>query len=191
MAAVSAAAEESFEDQVANLKSPTAKTRQAAAAALGKSRRREAVAPLSALVRDSDNRVRLEVVDALRLLRDTSAAPALVVSLQDGDPRVREQAISALVEIYSERERGGGRLPGLRRRALPVGDLVLERLLGGGGDRGHARQERRKEPQDASGERAGRVLCHHARIIAEPLRAGGPFSSQAVASSTGSTTSRR
>src|SRR5512142_2813875 len=107
MAAVSPAAEESFEDQVANLKSPTAKTRQAAAAALGKSRRREAVAPLSALVRDTDNRVRLEVVDALRLLRDTSAAPALVVSLQDGDPRVREQAISALVEIYSERERGG------------------------------------------------------------------------------------
>ncbi|HVO10764.1 MAG TPA: HEAT repeat domain-containing protein [Vicinamibacteria bacterium] len=107
VALASVAAEESFEDQVANLKSPTAKTRQAAAAALGKSRRREAVAPLSALVRDSDNRVRLEVVDALRLLRDTSAAPALVVSLQDGDPRVREQAISALVEIYSERERGG------------------------------------------------------------------------------------
>src|SRR5512143_805505 len=96
-----AAPEESFEDLVANLKSPTARTRQAAAAALGKSRRREAVAPLSALVRDSDNRVRLEVVEALRLLRDTSAAPALVVSLQDGDPRVREQAISALVEIYS------------------------------------------------------------------------------------------
>src|SRR5512142_536352 len=78
MAVVSAVAEESFEDQVANLKSPTAKTRQAAA--VGKSRRREAVAPLSARVRDSDNRVRLEVVDALRLLRDTSAAPALVVS---------------------------------------------------------------------------------------------------------------
>jgi excinuclease ABC subunit A len=38
----------------ANLKSPTARTRQAAAAALGKSRRREAVPPLSALVRDPE-----------------------------------------------------------------------------------------------------------------------------------------
>jgi HEAT repeat protein len=105
--AASSAAEESFEDLVANLKSPTARTRQAAAQELGKSRRREAVAPLSALVRDPEVRVRLEVVKALRGLRDLSAVPALVTSLQDGDPGVREEAISTLVEIYSERERGG------------------------------------------------------------------------------------
>ncbi len=102
-----AAAQESFEDQVANLKSPTAKTRQAAAEALGESRRQEAVAPLSALVRDPEPSVRLEVVLALTKLRDLSAVPALVTSLQDGDPKVREQAISGLVEIYSERERSG------------------------------------------------------------------------------------
>lgn len=99
--------EESFEDLVANLKSPTARTRAAAAAELGKSRRREAVAPLSALVRDPEPRVRLEVVNALRQLRDVSAVPALVTSLQDGDLRIREESLSAVVEIYSERERAG------------------------------------------------------------------------------------
>jgi HEAT repeat protein len=100
-------AEESFDDLLANLKSPTARTRQNAVQALGKSRRREAVAPLSALVRDPEPRVRLEVVGALRTLRDLSAVPALVTSLQDGDPKVREEAISSLVEVYAERDRGG------------------------------------------------------------------------------------
>jgi HEAT repeat protein len=101
------AAEQSFEDLVANLKSPTARTRQTAAQQLGKSRRREAVAPLSALVRDPEVRVRLEAVKALRSLRDLSAVPALVTSLQDGDPAIREEATGTLVEIYAERERGG------------------------------------------------------------------------------------
>jgi HEAT repeat protein len=101
------AAEESFEDLVANLKSPTARTRQAAAQDLGRSRRREAVAPLSALVRDPEPRVRLEVVKALRSLRDLSAIPALATSLQDGDPEIREEAIGTIVEIYAERDRSG------------------------------------------------------------------------------------
>src|SRR5574340_1762580 len=94
-------AQESFEDMVADLKSPTARTRQAAVVALSKTRLRKAVAPLSALVRDPEPRVRFEVVLALRSLRDVSAAPALVTSLQDGDPKVREEAISGLVEIYA------------------------------------------------------------------------------------------
>ncbi|HXK09599.1 MAG TPA: HEAT repeat domain-containing protein [Vicinamibacteria bacterium] len=102
-----AAAEESFQDLVANLKSPTARTRQAAARELGKSRRREAVAPLSALVRDPEAGVRLEVVKALRSLRDLGAVPALVTSLQDGDPGIREEALGTIVEIYSERDRTG------------------------------------------------------------------------------------
>jgi HEAT repeat protein len=105
--ALAGGAEEPFEDLLANLKSPTARTRQAAAQELGKSRRREAVAPLSALVRDPEARVRLEVVKALRNLRDLSAVPALVTSLQDGDPEIREEAIGTLVEIYAERDRGG------------------------------------------------------------------------------------
>jgi HEAT repeat protein len=107
VAAPSARAEESFEDLLANLKSPTARTRQSAAESLGKTRRREAVAPLSALVRDPEPKVRLAVVGALRQLRDTSGIPALVTSLQDGDAGIREEAISAIVEIYGDRERGG------------------------------------------------------------------------------------
>ena len=102
-----AAPQDSFEDQIANLKSPTPRTRQRAAKALGESWRAAAVAPLSALVRDPEPKVRLEVVLALRELRNLSAVPALVTSLQDGDPKIREQAIGALVEIYSERERSG------------------------------------------------------------------------------------
>ena len=102
-----AAAKPSFEDLVANLKSPNASTRQEAAAALGKSRRREAVTPLAALVRDPEARVRLEVVRALRALRDASGIPALIASLADGDRDVREEAIGTLVEIYTERDRVG------------------------------------------------------------------------------------
>lgn len=103
----SAATKPSFEDLVANLKSPNAGTRQEAAAALGKSRRREAVTPLAALVRDPEVRVRLEVVRALRALREPSGVPALVTSLGDGDRDVREEAIGTLVEIYTERDRVG------------------------------------------------------------------------------------
>ena len=95
----------SFDDLIANLKSPNAKTRQEAAAALGNSRRREAVAHLAALVRDPEPKVRLEVVRALGQLRDLSAVPAVVTSLQDGDPRMREEAVGVLVELYAERER--------------------------------------------------------------------------------------
>src|SRR5258708_34872635 len=79
-----AAARPSFTDLIANLKSPVAKTREEAAMALGKSRRREAVAPLSALIRDPEPRVRLEVVRALRELRGLSAVPALAAATADG-----------------------------------------------------------------------------------------------------------
>ncbi|HVQ31273.1 MAG TPA: HEAT repeat domain-containing protein [Vicinamibacteria bacterium] len=101
------AAKPGFSDLVANLKSPNARTRQEAAAALGKSRRREAIPPLSELVRDPEAKVRMEVVRALRELRDPSAIPALVTSLTDGDTKIREESIGTLVEIYSERERTG------------------------------------------------------------------------------------
>jgi len=103
----SAGAQETFDDLVANLKSPTARTRQEAARKLGESRRREAVSPVSALVRDPEQKVRLEVVRALTALRDLSGIPALVTTLQDGDPLIRDEAISALVEIYTERDRTG------------------------------------------------------------------------------------
>jgi len=101
-----AASRPSFEDLVANLKSPNASTRRDAAAELGRSRRREAVTPLAALVRDPDAKVRLEAVRGLRELRDLSAVPAIVTSLSDGEPQIREEAIGSLVELYAGRDRG-------------------------------------------------------------------------------------
>lgn len=102
-----AASKPSFEDLVANLKSPNAKTREEAVLALAKSGRREAVAPLAALVRDPEPKVRMEVAKALGQLKDPTAAAALVTSLGDGDPRIREEAIGSLVGIYADRERVG------------------------------------------------------------------------------------
>lgn len=103
-----AAARASFEDLVANLKSPNVKTRLEAAESLGKSRRGEAVTPLAAsLGNEPEPRVRLEVVRALRNLRSLSGVPALVSAMADADGDVREEALGSLVEIYSERERSG------------------------------------------------------------------------------------
>ena len=102
-----AASKPSFDDLVANLKSPNAKTRQEAAAALAKSRRREAVTPLAALVRDPEYKVRMEVVRALRDLRDPAAVPALVTLLGDGEADIRQEAIATIDEIYSDKERSG------------------------------------------------------------------------------------
>ena len=98
----------SFDDLLANLKSPNAKTRQAAAAELGKSRRREAVSGLSALARDPDAKVRFEVVRALRELREPSAIPALVTLTEDEDATIREEAISALVDLYIDIDESSG-----------------------------------------------------------------------------------
>jgi HEAT repeat protein len=103
-----AAATPSFQELLANLKSPNAKTRREAAEALGESHRREAVMPLAALVRDPEAEVRLEVVTALRRLRDLDAVPALVTSLGDGEPKIRREAVAGLVEMYTDPERASG-----------------------------------------------------------------------------------
>jgi HEAT repeat protein len=102
------AARASFEDLVANLKSPTVKTRIEAAEGLGKSRRPEAVTPLAAALRaEPEAKVRLEVVQALRQLRNLNAVPALVTAMSDPEADVREEALGSIVEVYSERERSG------------------------------------------------------------------------------------
>ena len=106
-AAASPADRASFDDLVANLKSPNAATRQEAVSALGDSRRREAVAPLATLVRDPEPKVRVELVKALRQLRDLDGVPALVTLLGDGDPKIREESIGTLVEILSDAQRSG------------------------------------------------------------------------------------
>jgi HEAT repeat protein len=98
----------SFDDLVANLKSPNARTRLEAATALGKTRRAEAVTPLAAAIRsEPESKVRLEVVRALRDLRDLNAVPALVVAMSDVDADVREEALGTLVELHADRDRQG------------------------------------------------------------------------------------
>jgi HEAT repeat protein len=97
-------AQNTFEDHVANLKSPNADTREKAAEHLGKSRRQDAVTPLAAMVRDPDNDVRRAVVKALKQLRDLSALPALVTSMRDGDPEIRRLALEGILEVYLEPE---------------------------------------------------------------------------------------
>ncbi len=98
----------SFDDLVANLKSPNVHTRLDAATALGKTRRAEAVTPLAAAIRsEPEAKVRQEVVRALRVLRDLNAVPALVAAMSDVDGDVREEALGTLVELYTDRERQG------------------------------------------------------------------------------------
>jgi HEAT repeat protein len=104
---VEGAAKATFAELLADLKSPTARTRLDAVSELAKSRRREAVEPLSALVRDPDTRVRMETVRALGALRDLSATKALLSSLSDGDAKIREEAVGTLVGLYADRDRSG------------------------------------------------------------------------------------
>jgi HEAT repeat protein len=105
---VLAAPRVTFDALLADLKSPNAKTRQEAAAALGKSRKREAVSPLSAVVRDPEFKVRLEVVKALRELRDSAGVPALVAASEDPERDIRKEAVGALVYLYIEDDRPTG-----------------------------------------------------------------------------------
>ncbi len=98
----------SFDDLVANLKSPNVRTRLDAASALGKTRRVEAVTPLADAIRsEPEAKVRQELVRALRNLRDLNAVAALVAAMSDVEAAVREEALSTLVELYGDRERQG------------------------------------------------------------------------------------
>ncbi len=108
------AAPPSFEDLVSGLSSPSAKTREESAAALGKSKRREAVAPLGQALKDPERKVRVQAVRALRALGDSQAAGALAGAVGDAESEVRREAIGALVEVY------GGNRPGPVDRFLDV-----------------------------------------------------------------------
>jgi HEAT repeat protein len=100
-----ARARTSCDDLRANLKSPNARTREAAAAALGKTRCQDSVTPLAALVRDADVKVRQAVVKTLREMRDPAAVPALTTLMADGSPEIREESVNGLVDVYAERDR--------------------------------------------------------------------------------------
>src|SRR5206468_1104321 len=147
----------SFEDLLANLKSPNAKTRQEAAEALGKSRRRErasavgrfldlfsdefdrsSIAPhavvdpsviqgLTRALRDEDKDIREEAALALGILNGTAALRELTAALQDPEPGVRGAAATAIGKIGSLQD-GRALIPLLSDNAASVRHRALQAI---------------------------------------------------------------
>jgi HEAT repeat protein len=95
-----AAAQKSFQDELANLTSPNAGTRQKAAKELGRSGRLEAIPPLNEAVRDSEAKVRREVVKALAGFKRPETIDGLLVGLRDEEKDIRTAALLGLIDIY-------------------------------------------------------------------------------------------
>ena len=93
-------AQSSFQDEIANLRSPNTGTRVNAAKALGKSGRPEAIPALTEATRDPELKVRKVVVKALRSFTSSETVDGMLVSLRDDDKDIRNEAMFALLEIY-------------------------------------------------------------------------------------------
>jgi len=94
------AVQSSFQDEIANLKSPNAATRVKAAKALGQSKRPEAIPALTEAMRDPELKVRKQTVFSLRGFNSTDAIVGLLVGLGDEEKGIRNEAMVALLEIY-------------------------------------------------------------------------------------------
>lgn len=93
-------AQSSFQDEIANLRSPNVGTRVNAAKALGKSGRPEAIPALTQAMRDPELKVRRATTSALRSFTSTETVDGLLIGLQDEDKRVRRDALIAMLEVY-------------------------------------------------------------------------------------------
>ena len=93
-------AQSSFQDEIANLRSPNRGTRVNAAKALGKSGRPEAIPALTEATRDPELKVRKVVVRALRSFTSSETVDGMLVSLRDDDKGIRKEAMFGLLEIY-------------------------------------------------------------------------------------------
>ncbi len=87
------------------LASANPSVRRKAASDLGKSKARDALPRLAALVRDPDVDVRVTVLRAIASLRDLAGVPSMVVFMADSQARVRSEGIDGVVEIYTHRDR--------------------------------------------------------------------------------------
>jgi len=94
------AVQSSFQDEIANLKSPNVNTRVRAAKALGQSKRPEAIPALTAAMRDPELKVRKQTVFSLRGFNSTDAIDGLFIGLRDEEKGIRNEAMLALLEIY-------------------------------------------------------------------------------------------
>ena len=95
------------EAPVDDLRSASPGVRRKAASDLGKSKAPDALPRLAALVRDPDIDVRVAVLRAIASLRDLAGVPSMVVFMADSQARVLFEAIDAVVEIYTHRDRPG------------------------------------------------------------------------------------
>ncbi len=94
------ASQSSFQDEIANLRSPNVGTRASAAKALGQSGRPEAIPALTEAMRDPELKVRKQTVMSLRRFTSSEAVDGLLIGLKDDDKGIREDAMIALLEIY-------------------------------------------------------------------------------------------
>jgi HEAT repeat protein len=94
------AVQSSFQDEIANLKSPNVGTRVKAAKALGQSKRPEAVPALTEAMRDPELKVRKQTIFSLRGFNSTDAIDGLLIGLRDEEKGIRGEAMVALLEIY-------------------------------------------------------------------------------------------
>jgi HEAT repeat protein len=90
----------SFQDELANLKSPNVDTRVRASKALGQSKRPEAIPALTEAMRDPELKVRKQTVVSLRGFNSTDAIDGLLIGLRDEEKGIRNEAMVALLEIY-------------------------------------------------------------------------------------------
>ena len=100
VAPVALLAQASFQDEIANLKSPNVATRVQAAKALGISGRPEAIPALTEAMRDPELKVRRQAVMSLRRFNSSETIDGLLVGLGDDDRENRNEALTALLEIY-------------------------------------------------------------------------------------------
>jgi HEAT repeat protein len=134
-----ALAQTTFQDEIANLRSPNTGTRVKAAQVLGKSGRPEAIPALTEATRDPELKVRKTVVAALRSFNSSETVDGLLVALRDDDKNIRNDAMVALLEIYvgaGNADMGGSFdwIIGSRKRTpvlkglVPVDSRVVEGL---------------------------------------------------------------
>jgi HEAT repeat protein len=93
-------AQSSFQDEIANLRSPNVGTRIDAAKALGKSGRPEAIPALTEAMRDPELKVRRVTILSLKSFTSSEAVDGLLLGLQDEDKVIRRDALIAALEVY-------------------------------------------------------------------------------------------
>jgi HEAT repeat protein len=118
-AVIPAGAQSSYQDELANLRSPNVKTRVNAAKALGRSGRREAIEPLTEAVRDPEAKVRKAVVQALRKFRDVEAVDGLLMGLTDEEKDIRSESMAGILDLYVAPEKRGPILGVFKTRKKP------------------------------------------------------------------------